>query len=198
MSAPAAAEDFSLSQNSTLGWMLTANTCAPPRAKDRRHLLTEVHGIMNPEKTFRAETTSGTSYQGFSAEVLRDAKITPKFNNLTGANQTFPDGAVDPTRFHTTSRQQFRDYKLGRPQIVRYCSNDPSESDHPLLGLMHPGRKALVAVSGSHYQSTAQSSYTKPLAAQYEPRKSAARHAPTPVPRDRWLILSERPMTRTG
>merc|ERR1712166_715330 len=46
---PPSAGGMPLSKSSTHGWMMTANTCAPAKAKDRRHLETEVKGIMNIE-----------------------------------------------------------------------------------------------------------------------------------------------------
>ena len=75
--APEGDGEPTLSKNSTRGWMLYANTCAPARPKDRRHLITEVGGILNSDTLDYFVTTTATAYQGFPGDKLKNAKLPP-------------------------------------------------------------------------------------------------------------------------
>ena len=83
-----------LTKSSTHGWMMTANTCAPPRPKDRRHLETEVKGIMNIESEAYQksdapwQTTSSSAFRGFDNATMRKAKL-PTTMDPAQPNQTF-------------------------------------------------------------------------------------------------------------
>lgn len=161
------------SKNSMMGWMMSANTCAPCKPKDGRHLATQVADIINPPGDSQYESTNTATFRGWEGSQLKNAKLPKKLKYQDP--QTFVDEGNDPNRYQSSSRQFFRDPKQGRPEYRTRRSNDPSELDHPMLGLMNPKRAEVLAKSGSHYNSTSQASYTHPTYV-YE----GMRCAPTP------------------
>lgn len=177
MAAPAPADEEleHFSKNSMMGWMMTANTCAPFKPKDRRHLVTEVAEIINPPGYAQYESTNAATFRGWDGAQLKNAKLPQKLKYQDP--QTFVEEGKDPNRYQSSSRQFFQDHKQGRPKIIRYCSNDPSEIDHPMLGLMNPKRAEMIAKSGSHYSSTSRTSYTHPTYV-YEGMRCAGAHTP--------------------
>ena len=174
-----------LNKSSTHGWMMTANTCAPPKAKDRRHLETEVKGIMNIESAEYSaseapwQTTSGSAFRGFDSKTMRNAKL-PTTMDPAQPNQTFPDEEEEfqrQTRYQSTHKTQFLDFSVGRGrhQMIKRRTNDPSEADHPTLGRHDdPGRLEKQAAMGPSI-STAANAYANPGRESYQPLRCAPR-----------------------
>ena len=147
------------SKSSMMGWMMTANTCAPFRPKDGRHLATQVADIINPPGPSHYESTNAATFRGWEGSQLKNAKLPQKLKYQDP--QTFVEEGTDPNRYQSSSRQFFRDPKQGKPVLLTRRSNDPSEADHPMLGLQNPKRAEMLANSGAHYNSTSRASYTQ-------------------------------------
>merc|ERR1711865_1277801 len=123
---PPSAGGVPLSKSSTHGWMMTANTCAPAKARDRRHLETEVKGIMNIESAEYSaseapwQTTSSTAFRGFDNKTMRNAKL-PTTMDPNQPNQTFPDEEEEfqrQTRYQSSHKTQFLDFSVGKGRHV--------------------------------------------------------------------------------
>ena len=176
-----------LTKSSTHGWMMTANTCAPPRPKDRRHLETEVKGIMNIESEAYQksdapwQTTSSSAFRGFDNATMRKAKL-PTTMDPAQPNQTFPDEEEEfqrQMRYQSSHKTQFLDWKPPRHVMIRRRTNDPSENDHPMVGRHDdPGRLELQAAMGPPV-STAAAAYANPGRGSYQPLRCAPRRLRT-------------------
>merc|ERR1712216_425457 len=99
--------------------------------------------------------------------TMRNAKL-PTMQKYQ-PNQTFPEPEEgDSRQYHSTHSDHFRDHAVSRPHLVKHRTNDPSEADHPMFGLMDPGRAASIAALPPATSHT-QSSYTKPARDGYQP-----------------------------
>ena len=201
-----------LTKSSTHGWMMTANTCAPPRPKDRRHLETEVKGIMNIESEAYQksdapwQTTSSSAFRGFDNATMRKAKL-PTTMDPAQPNQTFPDDEEEfqrQMRYQSSHKTQFLDFSVGRGRhvMIRKRTNAPSEADHPMVGRHDdPGRLELQAAMGPPV-STAAAAYANPGRGSYQPLRCAPRRLRTARARARTelvgLTLVSRMPTRAG
>ena len=186
-----------LTKSSTHGWMMTANTCAPPRPKDRRHLETEVKGIMNIESEAYQksdapwQTTSSSAFRGFDNATMRKAKL-PTTMDPAQPNQTFPDDEEEfqrQMRYQSSHKTQFLDWKPPRHVMIRRRTNDPSENDHPMVGRHDdPGRLELQAAMGPPV-STAAAAYANPGRGSYQPLRCAPRRLRTARARARTELV---------
>jgi len=176
---PPSAGGMPLSKSSTHGWMMTANTCAPAKAKDRRHLETEVKGIMNIESAEYSaseapwQTTSSTAFRGFDNKTMRNAKL-PTTMDPNQPNQTFPDEEEEfqrQTRYQSSHKTQFLDFSVGKGRhvMIKKRTNDPSEPDHPTLGRHDdPGRLEKQSAMGPAITTSA-NAYANPGRESYQP-----------------------------
>ena len=188
-SRPRPAGGMPLSKSSTHGWMMTANTCAPAKAKDRRHLETEVKGIMNIESAEYSaseapwQTTSSTAFRGFDNKTMRNAKL-PTTMDPNQPNQTFPDEEEEfqrQTRYQSSHKTQFLDFSVGKGRhvMIKKRTNDPSEPDHPTLGRHDdPGRLEKQSAMGPAITTSA-NAYANPGRESYQPLRCAPRHLRT-------------------
>ena len=172
-----------LSKSSTHGWMMTANTIQPAKAKDRRHLETEVKGIMNLESAEDKlspdpwQTTSGSAFRGYDGATMRKARL-PTTMDPNQPNQTFPDDEEESqraSRYQTTSQTQFLDFSHGRGRhvMIKKRTNDPSEADHPTLGRHDdPARLEKLSAMGPA-STTSSASYLNPGRESYQPLRRA-------------------------
>ena len=186
---PPSAGGMPLSKSSTHGWMMTANTCAPAKAKDRRHLETEVKGIMNIESAEYSaseapwQTTSSTAFRGFDNKTMRNAKL-PTTMDPNQPNQTFPDEEEEfqrQTRYQSSHKTQFLDFSVGKGRhvMIKKRTNDPSEPDHPTLGRHDdPGRLEKQSAMGPAITTSA-NAYANPGRESYQPLRCAPRHLRT-------------------
>ena len=191
------AHSMPLTKSSTHGWMMTANTCAPPRPKDRRHLETEVKGIMNIESEAYQksdapwQTTSSSAFRGFDNATMRKAKL-PTTMDPAQPNQTFPDDEEEfqrQMRYQSSHKTQFLDWKPPRHVMIRRRTNDPSENDHPMVGRHDdPGRLELQAAMGPPV-STAAAAYANPGRGSYQPLRCAPRRLRTARARARTELV---------
>ena len=178
-----------LNKSSTHGWMMTANTCAPAKAKDRRHLETEVKGIMNIESAEYSaseapwQTTSSTAFRGFDNKTMLNAKL-PTTMDPNQPNQTFPDEEEEfqrQTRYQSSHKTQFLDFSVGKGRhvMIKKRTNDPSEADHPTLGRHDdPGRLEKQAAMGPPVTTSA-NAYANPGRESYQPLRCAPRRLRT-------------------
>ena len=152
------------STNSTHGWMMTANTCAPPRPTDGRHLVTQVAHIINPpENPSHFSTTSSAAYAGFDLAAMKRAKLPTTMKDSDKPNQTFPDEIPGFNRYNSSHKDHFPNHRPSRTQLVKLKPNDPSEDDYPMFGIHHPDRaKSLASLTSATYTSNTQLSYTRP------------------------------------
>ena len=186
---PPSAGGMPLNKSSTHGWMMTANTCAPAKARDRRHLETEVKGIMNIESAEYSaseapwQTTSSTAFRGFDNKTMRNAKL-PTTMDPNQPNQTFPDEEEEfqrQTRYQSSHKTQFVDFSVGKGRhvMIKKRTNDPSEADHPTLGRHDdPGRLEKQAAMGPPVTTSA-NAYANPGRESYQPLRCAPRRLRT-------------------
>ena len=144
---------------------MRAQTCAPisPRQIQGGE---QMKAIFDPKDRYGSAGWGSESARSFMGQ--RPESRTTPFRpsprpNLLG-------GSDAPVDFTSSMRVAHTDPGLSPRTVRSVRSNDPSEADHPLLGLMDPHRKARLA--GSFGSSYYQDAFLSPRREDYVPPRS--------------------------